>query len=192
MGSPLPVAGPRMMRGSRRAKALLAHTRPLNPEPRTHQHSDPLPHSHHPIPTGMFSFLFSPIDVDGKDGGRDERAPSPTPLLEDGHASGPNSSSSSSSSSKVVLRSAAAMFTIADSETRTEASVAGREGKEDSGPVRKGKEPLLESVLNELNGDGKGLSALSPHRLMQVAKTIVLCCAYMAIGAWRWWNGGFD
>ena len=162
----------------------------------------------------MFSFLFSPIDVDGKDRGGDERAASPTPLLEDGRAAGPNSSSSSSSG-KVVLRSnpsamglkqlfkpaaaaaaAAAMSTIADSETRTEAwsdgedaSVGGREGEEDSGVVRKGKEPLLDSVLN---GDGKGLSALSPHRLMQVVKTIVLCCAYMAIGAWRWWNGGFD
>lgn len=174
---------------------------PNIPTPTTIPPPHPLTH-----PTGMFSFLFSPIELDGKDRGGDERALSPTPLLEDGRASGPNSSSSSST---VVLRSntsamglkqlfkpaaaAAAMSTIADSETRTEASsdgedasVGGLEREGDSGLLRKGKEPLLESVLNELNGDGKGLSALSPHRLMQVAKTIVLCCAYMAIGAWRW------
>ena len=58
------------------------------------------------------------------------------------------------------------------------------ESEEDSNtthPSKLDKEPLLESIYQEVTGGGS-VKSLSPYRLMQASKTTLLCCLYMGIG----------
>jgi len=48
-------------------------------------------------------------------------------------------------------------------------------------PSKLDKEPLLESIYQEVTG-GAPVKSLSPHRVMQASKTALLCCLYMGIG----------
>lgn len=130
------------------------------------------------------SFFFGSPNKD-KDEQRALAAASPTPLMEEG-GSGSVMLRSSTNPSALGLKQLvkqAAPPTIVDTETRTEASSdaddasVGSVGDVDAGAA-KGKEALVDSLL-----DGK-VSALSPHRLMQAGKCVVLCCLYMAVGTY--------
>lgn len=48
-------------------------------------------------------------------------------------------------------------------------------------PSKLDKEPLLESIYQEVTGGGS-VKSLSPFRLIQASKTTLLCCLYMGIG----------
>ena len=48
-------------------------------------------------------------------------------------------------------------------------------------PSKLDKEPLLESIYQEVTG-GAPVKFLSPHRVMQASKAALLCCLYMGIG----------
>ncbi len=147
----------------------------------------------------MFQAFFfgSPDPIKDRDAQRALAVASPPPLEEGNGLLA--SSSTNSSSTTVVQRSSFLGLTlmkkkqqqqqqqpqlqsIADSEARTEASSDAGDSKGEVDDVGKGKEPLVDTLLNKLSGEGKGLSAVSPHRIMQAAKCLVLCCAYMAIG----------
>lgn len=156
----------------------------------------------------MFEALFLGSRGPTKDQqGRDEQrtlAVASPPPLEDGKSSSSIGSStvmlranpSSALGVKQLWKGAGVFASIVDTEVRTEASSDGDDSSvvsvEEEDVATKGKEPLVKSLL-----DGKPLLALSPHRVMEAAKCILLCCLYMAIGTWdgvglRSCGRGFD